>query len=471
MKSILISLCTTFYIFTLIAGPQDKLKELNQSQLLDNWDKLSAQEQADLTAQIERLDILTFRKQQETALNSVSSNMGEISPFEDYFFNGSEKDAESGKKIIAEGQVGCLIVAGGQGTRLKYNGPKGSYPITNIKNKSLFQFVAEKVRAASIQNQRPLLMAIMTSPGNHQETIAHFENHQYFGLNSNQVFFYSQEELPFIDQKGNLFLETHSKIAAGPDGNAASLKNFVDKGVWAAWRQKGIRYVLYLHIDNPLADPFDAELIGFHKRQEGTDMIVKCITRDDPLEKLGVILRVGGQTEVIEYSEISPEERDARKDNGKLKHLCGNISLFSFTMDFIKNIADNQYNKLPLHKAWKASNYLTLSGDTKMSESPIAWKFERFIFDVLPYAQKVKTLMYPREDCFAPLKNATGSDSIADVQKALQNYDRKVMTKITGVSPSPTLKFELDPQFYYPTNTILTKWKGKVLDESSYIEP
>ena len=455
--------------FNVDAQPFEILDAIGQQHLLRYWDTLSPIEQHELSQQIDLIEPAVFKQQQKVIGQKDALQPRTLTPFQDYSHSGSMQDYESGKNLISEGKVGCLIVAGGQGTRLQCNGPKGIFPVTVIKQKSLFQLFAEKVLAAGIQSKRKLPLAIMTSPVNHEETIAFFKKNQYFGLEKDQIDFFSQEELPFLNANGDLFLETHSRIASGPDGNAPSLKHFVKSGTWSDWYQQGVRYLIYVHIDNPLADPFDAELIGFHHRQQ-SDLVIKCIERQDPAEKLGVILNQDGNVQVIEYSEISPSERDARYVDGSLKHRCGNISIFSFSMDFIHDIAYCFYDQLPFHKAWKAARYLNAEGETKMADKPIAWKFEKFIFDVLPYARKITALLYPRKDCFAPLKNASGSDSIVDVRTALQRYDNQVFAKISGISP-PDKPFELDPQFYYPTEEMLRLWKGKPLPDASYIEP
>lgn len=460
-------------IFTHAIGSTEeysKLKEIGQEHILQYWDVISEEQKGELAYQIDRLDIDTFYAQRQSVLNAGVSTEQEISPFKDYHLAGSQEDIELGKQLIAEGRVGCLIVAGGQGSRLGFDGPKGIFPVTVVKNKTLFQIFAEKVLAAGRQVNQKLLLAIMTSSLNHTETVNYFEQNDYFGLDRSQIFFFSQTDLPFLDEQGNLFLESPSKIAAGPDGNAPSLKHFVEQGIWLDWYEKGVRYLNYVQIDNSLADPFDAELVGFHHRQQA-EVVIKCVTRENPLEKVGVIVRNRGQVNVIEYSEISSEERDARDDGGALRHICSNISLFSFKMDFVKEIAEKHYANFPFHKAWKAVKYLDEQGESKMSEQPRAWKFEKFIFDLLPYAKDVKALLYPRELCFAPLKNASGPDSIEDVKKALQRFDRRVIREISGIAPSEDQVFELDFQFYYPTSELLNKWKGKALPKDSYIEP
>lgn len=457
--------------FQLCAEMNQKLKEIGQEHLLKYWDSLSSTERELLSVQIDHLDIKAYQEQKKLALQPDSpAPSGTLAAFQDYVKSGSAEDLKVGKQLIAEGKVGCLIVAGGQGTRLRCDGPKGAFPVTVVKHKSLFQVFAERVLAASKQANRPLLVAMMTSPANHKETVSLFEQNQFFGLNPKQIVFFSQEELPLLDAKGNLFLETPARIAAGPDGNAASLKHFVDKGIWSAWYQQGVRFLNYVHIDNPLADPFDAELIGFHNRQ-GSDLIIKCISREDPQEKVGVVFKKNGKVDVIEYSEISTEERDARNPDGTLRNMCANVSMFSFKMDFVNDVAKRHYANLPYHKAWKAVKYLTPEGEVKTAEKPMAWKYEKFIFDVLPYTQSVKALLYPREECFAPLKNMNGSDSLSDVQASLQRSDRMIFKRVTGIGAPLSKTFELAFQFYYPTPELLAKWQGKPLPETPYIEP
>lgn len=449
--------------------PTEILQDISQQHVLQYWDSLSPTEQQKLVSQIENISPSLFFELRTLIQEQENEQAETLNPFLEFAKSGSKEDFIKGNQLIAEGKVGCLIVAGGQGTRLRITGPKGVFPVTLIKHKTLFQIFAEKVLAAGRQVNRKLPLAIMTSTLNHEETVKYFQTHDYFGLDANQVTFFSQDNLPLLDRKGDLFLETKAKIAVGPDGNAVSLKHFVDKGIWANWKEQGIEYLNYVHIDNPLADPYDAELTGFHSNED-SDLVIKCIERIDPLEKLGVILRKEGKVHVIEYSEITPEERDGRREDGTLKHICGNISVFSFKMDFVHTIATCYYHQLPYHKTWKAVPYLSAEGKEQIADQPMAWKFEKFIFDVLPYAQSVRALLYPRAICFAPLKNAEGNDSLASVQAALLKFDIQTFSKITGSHPGSKI-FELDTQFYYPTEEILNKWKGVPLPDTPYVEP
>jgi UDP-N-acetylglucosamine/UDP-N-acetylgalactosamine diphosphorylase len=447
-----------------------KLKHISQQHLLKFWEGLTSLEKSKLLLEIEKLDISTYRKQKQLLSEPIHALIDNLKPFKDYSEAGKfPQDIVEGKKLISQGKVGCLIVAGGQGTRLNFDGPKGMFPITVIKNKSLFQLFAEKVIAAGNALGYDLPLAIMTSPLNHEQTLDFFKKNNNFGLHSDQISFFTQGLLPFLNEEGNLFLEKTSQIAEGPNGNGTSLYHFVEQGIWQRWQDQGVRYINFIFIDNPLADPFDAELVGFHHRQK-VDVTVKCTWRRDAKEKVGVLVKDSGKTAVVEYTELAESERFAVLEDGILKHPCANISLFCFSMDFIFRLfSEGLYNKMPLHRAFKAAKYISTEGIEKKSEKPIAWKYERYIFDVLAFTDRVATLLYPREKCFAPLKNASGEDSIESVKHALLNSDRQAFAKVSQTKV-PDRAFELSQEFHYPTENLLKKWEGKALSPQDYVE-
>jgi UDP-N-acetylglucosamine/UDP-N-acetylgalactosamine diphosphorylase len=446
-----------------------KLKQISQQHLLKFWDKLTSSEQSKLILEIEKLDLLIFQKQKQLLSEPIHAVVDNLKPFADYSEAGNHpQDLVGGKKLISQGKVGCLIVAGGQGTRLNFEGPKGMFPISVIKNKTLFQLLAEKVVAAGKAVGYELPLAIMTSPINHAETLEFFKKNNNFGLNPNQLSFFTQGLLPFLNEQGNLFLETPSQIAEGPNGNGTSLYHFVEQGIWQKWQDQGVRYINFIFIDNPLADPFDAELVGYHKRQN-VDVTVKCTWRRDAKEKVGVLVKDKEKTAVVEYTELAESERFAVVENGILKHPCANISLFCFSMDFVFRLfSEGLFNQMPLHRAFKVAKYLSEDEIEKKSEKPIAWKYERYIFDVLACTDRVATLLYPREQCFAPLKNASGEDSVESVKLALLNADREAFAIISNTQV-PEKAFELSQEFHYPTAALVKRWKDKSLPPQSYV--
>jgi UDP-N-acetylglucosamine/UDP-N-acetylgalactosamine diphosphorylase len=382
-----------------------KLCSLGQQHIFKDFEKLTAFQQKQLIEQVHSINIPMFRKQQQLLLKHSDQTHPFIDVFDKITFSGNTENYLKGRKLINEGKVGCLIVAGGMGTRLGFNGPKGMLPISIIQKKTLFQLFAEKTRAASNQAKRCLPLAIMTSPFNHQDTLNYFEENNYFGLEKENIDFFSQEMLPLLDHAGNLFLDKTNHIAVGPDGNGSALQHFVKNGIWKKWHAKGVRYLNFILIDNLLANPFDSELVGFHESQ-GVDIVVKCISRQDPKENVGILVKKDDKSWVIEYSELPEEEKTAKSYDGSLKHPAANLSLFSFSMDFISKLTKEP---LPLHLAHKAAEFLNDKEATE--KTPNAWKFEEFIFDLLPLASSVKALLYPREECFAPLKNEKGNDN------------------------------------------------------------
>lgn len=352
-------------------------------------------------------------------------------------------DRSSGMKLLNEGKVGCLILAGGQGSRLGMHLPKGLVPVSPIKSKTLFQLLCEKTKAASLQAGQSLPLAIMTSPLNHEQTVSYIEKNDRFGLGSNQISFFTQEMLPFLDDKGHWLLDSKGKITEGPDGNGSALSRFFHSGIWSDWQRLGIEYVNVVLIDNPLADPFDPALFAAHAEARA-DVTLKCVPRLYPEEKVGLVAERSGKIQVVEYFELPEEERLLPKWH------VANVSLFCFSMEFIAKTSDV---KLPWHLARKGG----------------LWKFETFIFDLLSFSEKTEVVLYPREEAYSPLKNASGEASVETVRTALLASDRRIYQAVSGLIP-PEKPFELDPAFYYPTSQLLESWKGKELPNSDYIE-
>ncbi len=378
--------------------------------------------------------------QQQRALIAETQSFQVPEPARDFDLP-TEAEHLKGQQLIGEGKVACLILAGGQATRLGI-GPKALVAVTPVRKKTLLQLFCEKTAAASKAYNVPLQMAIMTSCYNHDAIQAYLEENNHFGLVSSQVHLFMQDNAPFLNEEGNWILE-QGLPAQGPDGNGHSLKKLIQAGIGKKWKEQGIESVIVLPIDNPLADPFDAALCGHHALQKH-EATLKAIMRQDPAEKVGVIVRQNGRLAVQEYSEL-PENFEA-----PLAH----IGLFCFSLTFIERIADIE---LPWHLARK-----------KYADQMI-WKFEHFLFDVLPLTTHTGILVYPREDVYAPLKNLEGLHSLETVQKAISDFNRRLITRLTKIEPSHD--FELDPAFYYLTNELRTLWEEKSVPILDYIQP
>ncbi len=434
---------------------REKLHSIDQEAILKYTEELDSIEFRKLSEQVMKLSAITFQ-QQRALLSPCPPTAPSLQPFSHFQTAGNSQYITAGKNALKSGKVGCLVVAGGQASRLRLNGPKGAVAVSPIKGKSLFQLFAEKGIAASHCYGKTLPLAFMTSPQNHQETVDFFHKHQNFNLTDKQLHFFTQSTLPLLNDQGDLFLETTSKIAEGPDGNGHALKQFVQSGIWQKWWDKGIRFLNFILVDNPLSDPFDAELVGLC-HSTNSDIVVQTIKRKSGKEKVGVLVVNEGKTEVVEYSELRADEQHAKFPNGELKHSCANIGTFCFSMQFVKQMADEE---LPLHLARKAVKYLTDEKQTELSSQPNAWKFETFIFDILPFAKKIEALLTPREHCFAPLKNVSGENSLEDVQKLLQQRDREILENITGQKLLEESPIELPQEFHYPTAALIDQWQA-----------
>lgn len=435
------------------------LDSIGQRQLSVDLDRLTIAEGEYFLNRLERYPLSLLNEQRKVLAQKEHLSVPH-DPLERYQIAGLATDKQMGEQYIAEGKVGCIILAGGQGTRIAATGSKGMVPISLIKNKSLFQLFFEKTLAASKKYGRALPLAIMTSPVNFSSTLEYLKCSDWFGASQNQVDLFVQEMLPFMDDTGNWILQSPGKIAEGPDGNGNFFKAFYHQGICKKWKESGVQYIHVIVIDNPLADPFDAELYGYHSRT-GAEATIKAIMKVDPLEQVGTIVSKRGSPRVVEYSEFPKEELAARNEDGSLRFPLANISLLCFDIDFIDRMGQKKDFSLPLHLARKKMEGIY--------SSQMIWKFETFLFDLLEYTEKSEVLVYPRETCFAPLKNRSGEASFETVKSALLASDKAAYLNVTGV-PAPDKPFELDQAFYYPTKQFLEKWKGKALPDGEYID-
>lgn len=379
------------------------LEQIEQPHLTAGLETLTPQELHLFLQQLQRYDADWLSQQ---LINRDKAVLEEYSPCSTFERSGNAEDRLRGERLLREGKVGCLILAGGQGTRLGFNGPKGAVPVTPITKKSLFQVFCERTKAAG----KELPICIMTSPLNHQQTIDFFKTYDFFGLASSRVSFFEQETLPFLDDSGRWLLEKPGKIAEGPDGNGHALRLFFEKGIWKKWKEQGIEYLNVIFVDNPLADPFDPEFIGLTDRT-GSDAALKAVERLSPDEKMGALAEAQGKLKVIEYFEI-PE--------GRSDFTLSSTGMFCISMAFIHYFCQEKQAKMPLHFSRKSAQVFPL--DQRIS----IWKCERFIFDLLDHVRTCAVFLCLREKVYAPLKNATGDKSLETVQKALLDYGQDI---------------------------------------------
>jgi len=332
--------------------------------------------------------------------------------------------AAIGEAALAAGEVAVVIVAGGSGTRLGFEGPKGTYPIAPVSAASLFQIHAEKVLALSRRHGKTIPLYVMTSPENHATTARFFEENANFGLP--RVRFFVQGQMPAVDrQTGKVLLAEKGRVALSPDGHGGTLYALAAPGPDGGpscldeMRERAVRTLFYFQVDNPMVRIADPAFLGIH-RQADAEMSFKVIEKLAPEEKLGVVVLVDGRPQVIEYSDLPAELSEMRAPDGGLRLWAGSIAIHVLERSFVERLVEGDA-KLPFHRAIKKVSFVGPDGEVVKPAAPNAVKFERFIFDALPLAARHALVECDRAVEFEPLKNATGPDSPATVRQRMSD--------------------------------------------------
>jgi UDP-N-acetylglucosamine/UDP-N-acetylgalactosamine diphosphorylase len=314
-----------------------------------------------------------------------------------------------GDNLISTGKVAAFVVAGGQGTRLGFDGPKGDFPATPIKRKTLFGIFGETVLAWSKRHSIPIPWYIMTSPLNHGQTQDIFAANDYFGLRKDQVIMFQQGTLPNFDFEGHILMAGKDRIASSPDGHGGSLRALHVSGALADMKRRGIEYISYWQVDNPLINLLDPLFVGLHALDE-SDMSSKALKKTGPMEKLGNFCLVDGKVTVIEYSDLPEEFAHRRNPDGSLVFELGSIGIHVVSRSFVEKLNVHGF-ALPFHKAIKKIPHIDSTGRPVEPKTPNGVKLETFVFDALPLTRHSMILETVREEEFAPIKNASGVDS------------------------------------------------------------
>lgn len=332
---------------------------------------------------------------------SLPKTKGEISAL--------ERIRRIGEEAFRAGEVAAFLVAGGQATRLGIETPKGTFKITPIKKKTIFEHHAEKIRAISKRYGKPFPFYVMTSETNGEPTREFFERHRHFGLNPADVFFFKQDMMPALDLEGRLVLDAKDHIFASPNGHGGSISSLEKSGALADMKARGIKYLSYFQVDNVLIKIGDPIFIGYHIAK-GAEMSVKVAPKRDPEEKVGVVCRLGDITTVIEYSDLPKEHKYALNKDGSLRFSAGNLAIHVLSVSFVERLNAEKHS-LPFHIAEKAIPFLDDRGELVKPKQKNGLKFERFVFDALSHAQASAIVEVNRDEEFAPIKNADGEDS------------------------------------------------------------
>ena len=371
-------------------------------------------------------------------------------------------DAQArGEQLLKEGKVAAFLVAGGQGTRLGYDGPKGEYPVTPVKSKPLFQVFAEQLLAHSRDAGRSVPWYVMTSDANDAATREFFKKNAYFGYPPADVFFFQQGMMPAFSTDGRMLLGTTDSLALSPDGHGGSLRALERSGALADMRRRGVEHLSYFQVDNPLVHVIDPLFLGLHDLT-GSEMSSKTVPKADALEKVGNFVVADGKVQVIEYSDLP--ETLARKTgpDGSLLFNAGSIAIHALRVSFVQRLNSGGSLQLPWHRAEKKVPYVNEAGEAVKPHAPNAVKLEQFVFDAIPLAANAIVYTTDRAEEFSPVKNAEGTDSPAtcrrDQVRRAARWLKGAGVEVPTRAGEPDATLEIDP--LYATSAAQLKHRG-----------
>jgi UDP-N-acetylglucosamine/UDP-N-acetylgalactosamine diphosphorylase len=444
-----------------------------QGQVFAFWDSLNANERAGLAAQAAEVDLAEVERLNRTLVfktGGSGANLDGLAPAPVTRLPAHGGDAAQwaqaralGEQALRAGRVAAFTVAGGQGTRLGYDGPKGTFKVTPLREKTLFQVFAEKIKAAGLRYGKPLHWFIMTSHANHAQTETFFAENKFFGLDRGRVHFFRQGRMPAVGYDGKILLETKGSLALSPDGHGGSLRALHRSGALDLMKREGVDTLSYFQVDNPLVRCVDAEFIGFHLAA-GSEMSSKMVTKAYPEEKVGHFCLQDGKVVVVEYSDMPMSMQRETNPDGSLRYGAGSIAIHVIDREFARRMAAGGADiALPFHRADKKIATVDAAGNPVKPEKANGVKFEMFVFDALPFAKNSIVIETARADDFSPVKNAEGVDSpktcredqLRQFARWLKAAGAAVETDATGL---PKVAVEVSPLFGYDVATFIERW-------------
>ena len=393
-----------------------KLESCGQEHLLKYYEELSDAEKTALLEQIELTDFAVI----EQGKSGESIKKGLISPLEslelDAINANKEEYTNMGIEAIKAGKVAAVLLAGGMGTRLGSDDPKGMYNIGKTKDVYIFQRIVENLMDVVKVVEKEIYLFVMTSDKNHTKTVNFFKEHNYFGYNENYVKFFMQEMAPATDYEGKVYMESKSQISNSPNGNGGWFSSMKKWGILDIIHNEGIEYLNVFAVDNVLqriADPCFVGAVIKHQVEAGAKVVKKAA----PDEKVGVMCLEDGRPSVVEYYELTDELMNTLNDKGERVYNFGAILNYLFEVQALERIIDNQ---LPVHIVEKKIPYMDENGNLIKPEEPNGHKYEMLILDMIHDLKTCLPFEVERNKEFAPIKNKTGVDSVESARALLE---------------------------------------------------
>lgn len=467
------------------------LTPLGQAHLVRFWNELTSAERAELRAQIDAIDLdeLTQLREQgrELLSSGVDSASAQAQLFEAMAARATSPPAmrldgsgeidpaearERGRQLLLDGKVAMVLVAGGLGTRLGFDQPKGFYRLAPLSERTLFDILLSQLKSVERRYGRAVPLYVMTSPATDRLTREFLAGKNYFGLDPKNVRIFCQSVMWALDEQWNrLLMASKSSLFLGPDGHGGMLSSLVQSGCLADAQHRGIEQIFYGQIDNPLLQVCDELLLGSHVLAK-SEMTTQVVEKRHALERVGNVVQVDGKVQVIEYSDLPESAARATTADGRLKLWAGNLAVHVFDVAFLARAAADK-KSLPFHFARKKVACLDEAGNLVEPTAINAIRFERFIFDLLPAAERSLVVEADPADAFAPVKNAAHekSDTAATAQAAMIAQARRWL-EAAGAKVSDGVRLEIHPAFAASAAEVQQKVApGTVFDRDTYFSP
>ncbi len=392
----------------------EMLNMMHQEHIVSHLQSLSDEDQLEMVRHIESLDfsVLSEGNQEEKRGTFAPLFATTLSDIE----NNRERYTELGLQAIRDGKVGAVLLAGGQGSRLGFDHPKGMFKIGVDRELYIFECLINNLLDVVKQADAWIPLFIMTSTDNNRETRTFFEQHNYFGYSPDNVFFFVQEQLPTVDTNGKLMLAGKGKVKTAPNGNGGWYASMAKTGMLRIVQNAHIEWLNVFAVDNVLQRIADPCFIGA-VIESGKVSGAKVVAKADPEERVGVLCLEDGKPSIVEYYEMTDEMIHSREADGTLSYNYGVILNYLFRVDKLNQTLSV---KLPLHRAFKKIPYMTVSGESITPDEPNAYKFETLALDMVKLQDDCLAYEVDRNKEFAPVKNKTGVDSVDTARELLK---------------------------------------------------
>lgn len=392
----------------------EKLKKYGQEHVLKYYAELPDEQRNTLIEQIDRTDFTVIGQAAETG------KRGTIAPIKAMTIPeidmGRERFERIGMEAVKAGKLGAVLLAGGMGTRLGSDAPKGMYDIGISKPVYIFQRLIENLMKVVEKAGNYIQLFVMTSEKNHDATVGFFKEHDYFGYDKDYIAFFKQDMAPAADFDGKVYMEAKDSIATSPNGNGGCFLSMKKSGLLELVEKRGIEWLNVFAVDNVLqsiADPVFAGAV----LEGGYSVGSKVIRKVNPQEKVGVMCTEDGRPSIVEYIELTEDMLTQRDENGEYAYNFGVILNYLFRVDKLVNLLER---KLPYHKSAKKIPYINEAGELVKPEEPNGYKYEQFILDMIQMLDSCLPFEVVRGKEFAPIKNKTGVDSVESARELLR---------------------------------------------------